>query len=50
VGNSDVAIPEQIPEFEPGNPNCYQDQKSVELVSPIAASCLYTQLKIHWST
>lgn len=38
------AAPELIQEFEPGN----QNNKSVELVSPIAAFSLHTQLNIHW--
>lgn len=49
MGNTDFAVPELIQEFEPGNQNIYQDHKTVELVSPIAAFHLYTQLKIHWS-
>lgn len=37
------AAPELIQEFGPGNQN-----KSVELVSPIATFSLQTQLNIHW--
>lgn len=38
------AAPELIQEFGPGN----QNNKSVELLSPIATFSLQTQLNIHW--
>lgn len=40
------AVPELVQEFEPGNQNDCHVHKSVELVSPIAAFGLYTELFI----